>query len=512
MNPARRLFLQKTGPFFVWQWMVLAMAVGIPLRLGVVFTYSLFVDDASTYYATAMSWGGLLENRFRMGHLPLFFLLFKAWTTIVGTSSIAGRIPSFIFSTLAIPLSGVLAARIGGARAAAIAMCLAAVHPSIVRHSSEMRMYSWLLLLGPLLLIALARMADKPTPTRVLAAAGVHFVMLSLHASSPFFSLAAFGTFAVIALRKHWPARWWGALAVAFLLPYALVLPQLVYLKMHLDMHQYQKFLDVSPIEGVMDALYQQICGMGSNASWIVMPQAVVLLLGAAAALIFTQPDTHSPDYPNALSWKENAALCLAAGVGMQLIAFVVSLLGPQVLGDPRYYIATTIPLIAIIAAAGAAVRLRNGLGIAALSVAFLYAGGVATDRAYGRLRRTYLERGIGMNVLVQDLVTQLPGGAQVVRIDGDDGQIALAAYYLGNDTRFPIVAFDMALPKEELRQQLRTRLDPAKDIIYIYYRDFEQPLYDAIRDAYPERTEVSAARRTTSYYILFKASETPAH
>jgi len=76
---------------------------------------------------------------------PLYYLLLYGWTLVVGTSDVALRLFSTVWSLACLPLLAAVARRTAGRRAAIAACVLFAFAPLSVYYSTEGRMYSLLL-------------------------------------------------------------------------------------------------------------------------------------------------------------------------------------------------------------------------------------------------------------------------------------------------------------------------------------------------------------------------------
>lgn len=79
---------------------------------------------------------------------PLYYLLLAAWTIIFGTSDLALRFFSIVWSLASLPLIAAIARRVSGERAAITTCLLFAFCPLLAYYSSEGRMYSLLLFLA----------------------------------------------------------------------------------------------------------------------------------------------------------------------------------------------------------------------------------------------------------------------------------------------------------------------------------------------------------------------------
>jgi uncharacterized membrane protein len=121
------------------------LAGGLALRVAVAARQSLWFDDGATLGAIALSPAELWADRLRNGSFPLFFLLLQGWTRLAGLSMAVLRAPFVLMTLAAIPLAAALAREAAPAGrkklAAWLAGALAAVHPSLLYLSAELRPY-----------------------------------------------------------------------------------------------------------------------------------------------------------------------------------------------------------------------------------------------------------------------------------------------------------------------------------------------------------------------------------
>ena len=486
---ARGVMEARVGGLPLAGWMLICVVLGLGLRVLALVNYGLAIDDGATLWAMTLPWGEMIANRFAKGHLPTFFLLFRVWTELAGTSLLAVRLPSLVWSLVAIPVAGLLGGRVGGRHGALIAMGLAALHPSVLRHAAELRMYSWLMVLGGLLVLALLRLSDQPSAGRAAAAGGLHLALLSLHVGMPLVSVGVFGSVAGVGLWKRLPGRFFGWLGAAFAVPVVAVVPFLVHLKSQLDMKEYDKFLAVNPHETVVRVLYEVMAGIGAGAPSGVMFCVGVLLPVLALGLTLVSRRPGRSDMMAFSSW-EATALCLGAGVGGPLVGYAVSVSGPQVLGDSRYFIPSTIPLIALMSAALASVRPDRRLVYLGVFVPFAVFAGMYFDRGFGRARRVVMDHGSGMNGLVADLKKQAPEGSQLLEVREATAETAMVKFYLGEDHGFRRVALEAKEPREEAVRKLREATDANASLFYVFYSDPNDEVSSLLREAFPERHE----------------------
>jgi mannosyltransferase len=96
---------------------------------------------------------------------PVYFLLLRPWLGLAGHTEFALRMPSVIFSTLAVPVTYALLARLAGRKPAALVALFMAVTPYQVWYGQEAKMYALVTLLVPLELWLVTR-AVQATASR----------------------------------------------------------------------------------------------------------------------------------------------------------------------------------------------------------------------------------------------------------------------------------------------------------------------------------------------------------
>lgn len=143
------------------QLLAAAMMIGLGLRLLLLGSKSLWLDEArSLLFAQAGAasvWAGKSETY----HPPLYYILLQAWAQL-GTSEWALRLSSALVGSLSIPLIYALAHRLAGRTVALSAAWLAALSPLLVWYAQELRSYSLLTVLGLLASLALVNLIMHP--------------------------------------------------------------------------------------------------------------------------------------------------------------------------------------------------------------------------------------------------------------------------------------------------------------------------------------------------------------
>ena len=140
---------------------VAVVVVGVVLRF---LTLShLWLDEALTVNISRLPVGDLLEWLKHDGHPPLYYLALHFWTAVFGSSDVAVRTLSALFSVATLPLIWVAGVRIGARRAAVAALVLLAASPFAIRFATEARMYSLLGLLAVVGYLFLQRFLERPS-------------------------------------------------------------------------------------------------------------------------------------------------------------------------------------------------------------------------------------------------------------------------------------------------------------------------------------------------------------
>jgi len=131
------------------------------LRLPTLGTQSFWLDEAYTERLVRMSFGGLLHGiRATESTPPLYYVLAWAWVRVFGRGEVGLRSLSALAGIALVPVAGLAARRLAGARAGIIAGLLLAVSPLMVWFSQEARAYSLAALLATLSVLCLVGYAQ----------------------------------------------------------------------------------------------------------------------------------------------------------------------------------------------------------------------------------------------------------------------------------------------------------------------------------------------------------------
>lgn len=127
--------------------------LALALRLARLTFQPLWWDEGWSVYFAAADVSTLLELTAVDIHPPLYYLLLRAWSEVVGWGAPSARLLSVLIGTAAVPLLFLAGRRLFGRRAGLVAAALLAVSPLHVYYSQEVRMYGLVTLLGLLALL-----------------------------------------------------------------------------------------------------------------------------------------------------------------------------------------------------------------------------------------------------------------------------------------------------------------------------------------------------------------------
>lgn len=221
----------------------LACAALVAFRIG---EHGFWFDEGATIGTVTRPVGDALWRIFHweLNQSP-YHLLALVWLRLVEGEA-AMRALSAVFAVASVPLAFVVGRRLVGARAAAVAAALLAVHPFAVQWGQQLRGYSLLVALTLLSTWLLVRLVDEPGPAR--AAAYGAAAAVSLYAQMFSALVVAAHVLAVVAVVRPLPRR---SLLVAGAVGGVLALP----------MVEFFLTRDGDPLDWVSPAGREQVLG-----------------------------------------------------------------------------------------------------------------------------------------------------------------------------------------------------------------------------------------------------------
>ena len=220
------------------RWIIIAIAlVGLALRLWALGDKGLAYDEAATALMARASGPAIIQFHWSAAfeHPPLWQLTMRAWSALFGQSEAALRLLPALVGAAAVPLTWYwlrqLWSRAVGLRL--LAAALVALSPALVLYAQEARMYTVVVLLALLSLLALVELARRPSWGSAALFVVVNWLMLGYH----YYSLLLVGSewifFLVLTVRsarligtarkEDWRgARWWDAACLVSIVPILL--------------------------------------------------------------------------------------------------------------------------------------------------------------------------------------------------------------------------------------------------------------------------------------------------
>lgn len=533
----RSTFLARLGPLPLWGWTSIGMGVALILDLIVIHTISLWTADGATLETLPMGMRRLIDNRFAMGHLPWFFVAFQAWTRVAGTSLLALRFPALVSTLLTIPVIAALGTRLGGVRAAFLAMLIAVFHASLLRFSAEARMYGWEMLFGGLWMGALLRHADRPTAPRAALAGLFAFVLWQLHISSVFFIIAVGASMAALGAVYRLPRRWWIGFVGSLVVPVLLSVPVFVYMVTKIDAKEYEKFIREVGIADYLAILLELVIGIGQRTRTWKLPLAILFPALALFWICRRNPWRGRPtsgksgdavgsgvgggiagiDEPSGaglsagLDARGAAMFFFAVGLLTPAIPFLITVAGKPVFGEARYYIGVTAPLVALAGAGLASLRWERNWTARILALAFVAVTISSGELYYYRVNKVLFEGGMKINRLVADMEGKARGRTLLV-ICHSGAVPAIVQYYLTPNHPFTLVKIHRRDTPETIRAKIAEQIRPDEDLALFLYKaeDLEPTLLDIVRDEFGPWAEVKAPHKKEPTWYHFQREGHP--
>lgn len=144
-------------------------------------TSDLWLDEALSVNIARLPIGDIADWLRHDGAPPLYYWLLNIWTSVFGTSDVAVRSLSGVFALAAMPVAFACGRRVGGQRAAWIAVVLVALNPFAIRFATETRMYSLEILLVFAIILAVRRAFERPQALRLVLVSLLTAALLYTH-------------------------------------------------------------------------------------------------------------------------------------------------------------------------------------------------------------------------------------------------------------------------------------------------------------------------------------------
>lgn len=166
----------------------------------------LWLDEAQTVAFAKLPLSELHAALGRDGAPPLYYALLHLWMDALGGGVWTARALSMLFSVASLPLAYLVARRLGGSRRHGyVTLLLLAANPWAVRYAGEARMYSMVVFLVLVGVLAGDWLRRRPGPAPVVAVAAVSAALLLTH----YWAIFLLGTVGLVVLGRavRYPAE-----------------------------------------------------------------------------------------------------------------------------------------------------------------------------------------------------------------------------------------------------------------------------------------------------------------
>lgn len=373
--------------------LVPVLAAGIALRLHS--GSALWLDEALTVDIARSPLRDLPDALRHDGSPPLYYALLHLWMRVFGDGDGAVRSLSTLFSLATLPVAYRAGLRVTRDRRAAwYAVVLLAASPFAVRYATEARMYSLLVLLTALGVLAVDRALERPSPSRLIPLAVLAGALVLTHYWAAFVVVAAAAV--VLAWRR---AR---RVAVAVVAGAAVAMAPWLPVLLYQVQHTGTPWAAAPGLHVAVDAVFEFAGGRTQAGSFLGL-----LLLGLAAVGIWGR--TRGPAVLE-LRWpgERRPGAVAALSVGGLLLGITASTVLRSGFA-PRYAAIALVPFL-VVAAAGTAKlpSLRTQLVVLGLCVVLGLAGAVSLVRTPRTQART-VARVLAAGATPGDVVAYCP-------------------------------------------------------------------------------------------------------
>jgi hypothetical protein len=200
-------------------------AIAIAARLYGLGQQSLWIDEAYSANFARLPFAQMIEKLGREATPPLYYLLLRGWTALLGTSEAALRSLSAALSLTQLALLVHFTARRFSLRTASVLGALLVWLPIHVYYAQEARMYSLLALVATLQLVLAARALERPSTPVLLACGLASLLSLWTHNVALWLVAGVNLGFLITSRERRVRLRWLAAQALAALayLPWGAV-------------------------------------------------------------------------------------------------------------------------------------------------------------------------------------------------------------------------------------------------------------------------------------------------
>jgi len=469
----------------------LALILAAGLRFYRIDAQSLWYDEGVSLGEARATAGQILRDAAADIHPPGYYLLLAGWQDLTGSSELALRMFSALFSVLAVALVYAVGAHLFDRSTGVWSALFVAVNPFHIWYGQEVRMYALLealsassTLLTVLILSTLNRAGQQDSPLRRAFWLGAAYVLVNAaglytHYTFPFVIVGETLAFLLwLSRRRHKLSvlTLWAGLQIATLLLYAPWLPP-----------AYRQLTTYPRVAPQNVALMQLVSTLAYGTTTPLEAAQIGLIPLALLVGVGLFPPVEDDGHP--LRFSERAGLAL-----MWLLVPVAIPLMMGVIREPflRFFLPCSLPLW-ILAARGVVLGFRlgrpiagsNPLGAALTRVIIVILSVSSLVPVITGLRNLYANpdyarddyRGIAQRILSE-------AGPDAVVILDAPGQYGLFSYY------FPGINI-VPLPNEHTDETLARLIRENERLYVVYYGEQEQDPEGVVAGTLAERAFV---------------------
>ncbi len=376
---------------------VVALVVAVLVRLHS--ASALWLDEALSVNIAGLPLADLPQALRQDGSPPLYYLLLHGWMDVFGRGTDAVRALSSVFALACLPAAW-WAGRVLRDRATGwFALLLVGSSPFVVRYSAETRMYSLVLLLVLLGVVALRRALARPTLSRLWPVSLLSGLLLLTHYWALYLLAVVGATLLVLggprprASRRPPCAAALAAGGVLFL-PW---LPSFVFQARHTG----TPWVNPPKSSAVLDTL-----GTWSGGRTLAGLLLVLLLVGGAVLGLLGRRTAEGVLLTGRADRR--AAFLLVAGLGSLVLGVVLAAIGSAGYA-PRYSAVSVGPFLLAVAWGLRLLPARAGRGLLAATVVLGLVGAAQVPFSHRRTQAAMLAQALRPQLQPGDLVVYCP-------------------------------------------------------------------------------------------------------
>ncbi|MEO6206060.1 MAG: glycosyltransferase family 39 protein [Mycobacteriales bacterium] len=376
---------------------VVALAAAVLVRLHS--ASALWLDEALSVNIARLPLSEMPQALRQDGSPPLYYLLLHGWMAVVGTGTDAVRSLSSVFAVACLPAVWWAGRELRDARTGWFAVLLLGSSPFVVRYSAETRMYSLILLMVLLGVVALERALRVPSLRRLWPITVLSGLLLLTHYWALYLLAVVGAGLLVLAVRgpSRTAARRCAVALAAGGLLFAPWLPSFLFQAKHTG----TPWVAPPKSSAVLDTLSTWSGGRTLAGLLLVL----LLVAGAVLALLARRTPaglllSGRPD--------RTAGALLVAGLGTLVLGVVLAAIGSAGYA-PRYSSVAVGPFLLAVALGLRLVAGNAGRLLLTVTVVLGLVGSAQVPLSHRRTQAAWLAREIRADLQQGDLVVYCP-------------------------------------------------------------------------------------------------------